>query len=91
MQCWLDGSCFGRIWQTRAVAGLPALQANTVYIGLPVLLTAYGPDGALPSIIGTFCLTFVFITGVSHRRDVSPPHTKSRPSATTCVNFQESS
>ena len=28
------------------VAALTALQANTVYMGLPVLLTAYGPDGA---------------------------------------------
>jgi predicted permease len=49
---------------TRAVAGLTALQANTVYMGLPVLLTAYGPDGALPPIIATLCLTFVFIAGV---------------------------
>jgi hypothetical protein len=49
---------------TRAVAGLTALQANTVYMGLPLLLTAYGPQGALPTIVATLCLTFVFITGV---------------------------
>jgi malonate transporter len=49
---------------TRAVAGLTALQANTVYMGLPVLLTAYGPDGGLPPIIATLCLTLLFITGV---------------------------
>jgi len=49
---------------TRAVAGLTALQANTVYMGLPVLLTAYGPDGALPPIVATLWLTLVFITGV---------------------------
>ena len=59
----------GRFWlrqdvATRAVAGLTALQANTVYMGLPILLTAYGPDGALPSIIATLCLTLVFITSV---------------------------
>ena len=59
----------GRFWlrqdvATRAVAGLTALQANTVYMGLPVLLTAYGPEGALPSIIATLCLTLVFITSV---------------------------
>ena len=59
----------GRLWlrqdtATRAVAGLTALQANTVYMGLPVLLTAYGPDGALPPIIATLCLTLLFITGV---------------------------
>ena len=59
----------GRFWlrqdvPTRAVAGLTALQANTVYMGLPVLLTAYGPDGALPPIIATLCLTLLFITGV---------------------------
>ena len=33
-------------------------------MGLPVLLTAYGPDGALPPIIATLCLTLLFITGV---------------------------
>ena len=49
---------------TRAVAGLTALQANTVYMGLPVLLTAYGPGGALPPIIATLCITLLFITGV---------------------------
>jgi malonate transporter and related proteins len=49
---------------TRAVAGLTAAQANTVYMGLPLLLTAYGPDGALPTIVATLCLTFLFITGV---------------------------
>jgi malonate transporter and related proteins len=59
----------GRFWlrqdvATCAVAGLTALQANTVYMGLPVLLTAYGPDGALPPIIATLCLTLLFITGV---------------------------
>jgi len=48
---------------TIAIAVLTALQANTVYMGLPVLLTAYGPDGALPPIIATLCLTLLFITG----------------------------
>jgi malonate transporter and related proteins len=59
----------GRFWlrqdvATCAVAGLTAVQANTVYMGLPVLLTAYGPEGALPSIIATLCITLVFITSV---------------------------
>ena len=49
---------------TRAIAGLAALQANTVYMGLPLLLTAYGPSGALPTIVATLCLTFLFITSV---------------------------
>ena len=49
---------------TLAIAGLTALQANTVYMGLPVLLTAYGAHGALPSIISTLCLTLLFIPGV---------------------------
>jgi predicted permease len=49
---------------TRAVAGLTAAQANTVYMGLPLLLTAYGPDGALPTIVATLCLTFLLITSV---------------------------
>ena len=59
----------GRFWlrqdvATRTVAGLTALQANTVYMGLPLLLTAYGPDGALPTIVATLCLTLLFISGV---------------------------
>ena len=47
-----------------AFAVLTALQASTAYMGLPVLLTAYGPDGALPPIIATLCLTLLFIIGV---------------------------
>jgi malonate transporter len=59
----------GRFWfrqvvATRAVAGLTVVQGNTVYLGLPLLLTAYGPDAALPTIVATLCLTFLFITGV---------------------------
>lgn len=49
---------------TLAIAVLTALQASTVYMGLPVLLTAYGADGALPSIIATLCLTLMFIPAV---------------------------
>jgi len=59
----------GRFWfhqdgATRTVAGLSALQANTVYMGLPLLLTAYRPGGGLPTIVATLCLTFLFISGV---------------------------
>jgi len=39
-----------------SIAGLTALQANTAYMGLPLLLTAYGPDGALPPIVATLAL-----------------------------------
>jgi predicted permease len=48
---------------TRSIAGLTALQASTAYMGLPLLLTAYGPDGALPPIVATLAL-IPFIGGV---------------------------
>lgn len=54
----------GRFWfrhdvATLSVAGLAAVQANVVYMGLPLLLTAYGPDGALPTIISALCVTLL--------------------------------
>jgi malonate transporter and related proteins len=46
----------GRVWfrhdlPTLTVIGIAIVWGNGVYIGLPLLLTAYGPDAALPSII----------------------------------------
>src|SRR6476619_7608163 len=43
----------GGIWfrhdvATLTLAGLAAVFGNVLYMGLPLLLTAYGPDGALP-------------------------------------------
>src|SRR5262249_41635217 len=33
-------------------------------IGLPLLLTVYGPDGALPSIVAALIYTFLFLTTI---------------------------
>src|SRR6202163_563878 len=62
--CFLGGAVLtpprslvaGRFWfredvATLSVAGLTAVFANVLTMGLPLLLTAYGPDGALPSIV----------------------------------------
>lgn len=45
------------------ISGFAAVQANVVFMGLPLLLTVYGSDGALPTIIAALCLTIVFICG----------------------------
>jgi malonate transporter and related proteins len=57
-----------RIWfrhdlATMSVAGLAAVFGNVFYMGLPLLLTAYGPDGALPSIVAALSVTILFICG----------------------------
>jgi malonate transporter len=48
---------------TLSVAGLAAVQANVVYMGLPLMLTAFGSDGALPTIIAALCINLLFISG----------------------------
>jgi len=58
----------GRVWlrqdvATLGIAGFASVQANVVFMGLPLLLTAYGPNGALPTIIAALCLTILFICG----------------------------
>ena len=62
------GLVVGRLWlrhdvATLSIAGLTAVQANAVYMGLPLLLMAYGQGGALPTIISTLCVTLLFICG----------------------------
>ena len=37
---------------------------NIGYMGLPLLLTAYGPDGALPTIVAILSLIILFVGGV---------------------------
>jgi malonate transporter len=64
----LIGLVVGRIWlrhdvATLSIAGLTVAQANVVYMGLPLLLMAYGQNGALPTIIATLCVTMLFICG----------------------------
>jgi len=58
----------GGIWfrhdvATLTLAGLAAVFGNVLYMGLPLLLTAYGPDGALPTIVAALSITIVFICG----------------------------
>ena len=58
----------GRFWfrhdvATLSVTGLAAVFGNVFTMGLPLLLTAYGPDGALPTIVAALSVTFVFVCG----------------------------
>ncbi len=58
----------GRFWfrhgvATLSVAGLAATFGNVFTMGLPLLLTAYGPDGALPSIVAALSITILFLCG----------------------------
>lgn len=59
-----------------AMAGLTAVFANTAYMGVPLLLTAYGPDGALPAIVATLATSTLLIGGtialIESRRAVGP-------------------
>ena len=48
---------------TLSISGFTAVGANVVFMGLPLLLTAYGTVGALPTIIAALCLTMLFICG----------------------------
>ena len=56
----------GRIWfrhdfSTLSMHGLTSVYGNVTYMGVPLLLTAYGPDGVLPTIAATLAINFVFI------------------------------
>lgn len=48
---------------TLSICGFAAAGANVVFMGLPLLLTAFGTAGALPTIISALCLTILFICG----------------------------
>lgn len=55
----------GRLWfrhdaATLSIVGLTTAFGNVVYMGLPLLLTAYGPSGALPTTIATLCIIIFF-------------------------------
>ena len=39
---------FGRDRSTAIVSGFTAAQSNTVLVGIPLILEAYGPEGAVP-------------------------------------------
>jgi malonate transporter and related proteins len=49
---------------TLSMVGLTAGWGNVGYMGLPLLLTAYGPDGALPTIVSILCVIIFFVGGV---------------------------
>jgi len=57
----------GRLWfhhhdvATLSMIGLTAGWGNYGYMGLPLLLTAYGPDGALPTIVASFSSIILFV------------------------------
>jgi malonate transporter and related proteins len=58
----------GRLWfrldtDALTIHGLAAVFANTAYMGIPLFLTAFGPEGALPAIVGTLAATTVLIGG----------------------------
>jgi len=58
----------GRFWfrhdmATLSVVGFTAVFGNVIGMGLPLLLTAYGPDGALPAIVVALVFT-LFISSV---------------------------
>jgi malonate transporter len=60
----------GRLWfcqqlPTLTVAGLTAAFGNVFMLGLPLLLTAYGPDGALPAIVAALSLTTLICSGIA--------------------------
>jgi malonate transporter len=59
----------GRLWfrhdtATLSVAGVTAVFGQVIGIGLPLLLTAYGPDGALPPIVAALIYVVLFLTSV---------------------------
>ena len=59
----------GRFWfrhdtATLGIASITAVFGQMLGIGLPLLLTVYGPDGALPSIVAALIYTFLFLTTI---------------------------
>jgi predicted permease len=46
---------------TLTMVGLAAGWGNVGYMGFPLILTAYGQDGALPAIISSFCSIILFV------------------------------
>jgi hypothetical protein len=46
---------------TLSMVGVTAGWGNVGYMGLPLLLTAYGPDGALPTTVSILSLIILFV------------------------------
>jgi malonate transporter len=58
----------GRVWfrfdaATLCLHGLTAMFGNANYMGVPLLLMAFGPDGALPAILASVISVTLFIGG----------------------------
>lgn len=58
----------GRVWwrhdlEKLTLHGLTAVFANTAYMGVPLFLTAFGPDGAMPAIVASLCAFTLLIGG----------------------------
>ena len=45
------------------IAALSSVFANTGYLGIPLFLTAFGPDQAGPAIVATVTVNIVFVGG----------------------------
>jgi predicted permease len=69
----------GRFWLRQDAAKLclsklTVVQANVIYLGLPLLLAAFGPDGALPTIIAGLIITLLFTcTGTAALEGIRAP------------------
>lgn len=56
--------CFGHDLATLSVVGFTAIFGNVIAMGLPLLLTAYGPHAALPPIVVALVFSVLFISSV---------------------------
>ena len=59
----------GRLWfrhdlATLSLHGLAAVFGNTANMGIPLLVVAYGQDGALPAILASVATNFIFISSL---------------------------
>ena len=87
----------GRVWfrhdvATLSVVGFTAVFGNVIGMGLPLLLTAYGPDGALPPIVVALAFSVLFISSViamleaTRASEPSAPHVASQLAGTLLRN-----
>ena len=56
-------SVFGFRLPIIGIAALSSVFANTGYLGIPLFLTAFGPDHAGPAIVATVTVNIVFVGG----------------------------
>ena len=56
---------FGHTPAAAIVHGLAAVFANTVYMGIPLFLMAFGPDGTIPAIVSALCNLIVIGTVIA--------------------------